>query len=243
MTLNQVVKKLEQLALSHQQINYFFFGEIVEWLSNGDLRYPCCFVEINKSEINKDDKQTKFNFDIWFLDLQDITTNTDANQIDLMSDLTSIAEDYLAMLNYSGYQDVWTITTNYDLEYFREKFEDLTVAVRTNVTIGVDYLSDRCAVPADDVVFEPGSPFETITFNQDSVLKYVYIGTATESTTKVIPELINKTLLLVFVGQNLSTPSGLPIPSMQEYYFDAATGSLTLPMELQEQQKLQILYR
>jgi len=243
MTLNQVLKKLEQLALSHQQINHFFFGDIVEWLANGDLRYPCCFVEIVKCEINKDDKQTKYNFNIWFLDLVDVSTEAMNNEQDCMSDLTSIAEDYLAMLNYSGYQDVWTINTSYDLEYYTEKFEDLTVAVRTSVSIGVDYLSDRCAVPADDVVFEPGSPFETITFNQDSVLKYVYVGTASETTTKVIPELINKTLLLVFVGQNLSTPSGLPIPSMQEYYFDASTGSLTLPMELQEQQKLQILYR
>lgn len=242
MTLNQVVKKLEQLALSHQQINHFYFGEIVEWLANGELRYPCCFAEINKSEINKDDKQTKFNFDIWFLDLVDVST-TGVNEVNLMSDLTSIAEDYLAMLNYSGYQDLLTITTTYDLEYFREKFEDLTIAVRTNVTIGVDYLSDRCAVPASDVVFEPGSPFETITFNQDSVLKYVYVGTASETLTKVIPELINKTLLLVFVGQNLSTPSGLPVTSMQEYYFDAATGSITLPLELQQFQKLQILYR
>ena len=243
MTLNQVVKKLEQLALSHQQINHFYFGDIVEWLANGELRYPCCFAEINKSEINKDDKQTKYNFDIWFLDLQDSNTDKDSNEVDLMSDLTSIAEDYLAMLNYTGYQDLLTINTSYELEYFREKFEDLTVAVRTNVIIGVDYLSDRCAVPADDVVFEPGSPFETITFNQDSVLKYVYVGTASETVTKIIPELINKTLLLVFVGQNLSTPSGLPVPSMQEYYFDATTGSITLPLELQQFQKLQILYR
>lgn len=243
MTLNQVLKKLEQLALSHQQINYFFFGDIVEWLANGDLRYPSCFVEIVKCEINKDDKQTKYNFNIWFLDLINVSTEALNNEQDCMSDLTSIAEDYLAMLNYSGYQDLWTINTSYDLEYFSEKFEDLTVAVRTSVSIGVDYLSDRCAVPADDVVFEPGSPFETITFNQDSVLKYVYVGTDTETTTKVIPELIGKTLLLVFVGQNLSTPSSLPIPSMQEYYFDAVTGSLTLPLELQEQQKLQILYR
>jgi hypothetical protein len=243
MTLNSVVRKLEALALSHQQINHFFFGEIVEWLANGDLRYPCCFVEINKSEASKDDKQTKFSFDIWFLDLVDIDVLANGNQLDVMSDLTSIAEDFLAMINYTGYQDIWTINTTYDLEYFREKFEDMTIAVRTSVIIGVDNVQDRCAVPADDVIFEPGSPFETITFNQDSVLKYVYVGTASETTTKIIPELINKTLLLVFVGQNLSTPSSLPVPSMQEYYFNAATGSLTLPLELQEQQKLQILYR
>jgi len=243
MTLNQVIKKLEQLALSHQQINHFFFGEIVEWLANGDLRYPCCFVEINKSEINKDDKQTKYNFDIWFLDLVDVSTKTGENEVDLMSDLTSIAEDYLAMLNFSGYQDVFTITTTYDLEYFREKFEDLTVAVRTNVTIGVDYLSDRCAVPADDVVFEPGSPFETITFNENLVFKYVYIGTASETATKIIPELIGKNLLLVFVGQNLSTPTASTSPGMEEYNFNSATGQLILPIELQQFQKLQILYR
>ena len=243
MTLNQVLKKLEQLALSHQQINHFFFGDVVEWLANGDLRYPCCFVEINKCEINKDDKQTKYNFNIWFLDLINVSTDSLDNEQDSMSDLTSIAEDYLAMLNYSGYQDVWTINTSYDLEYFSEKFEDLTVAVRTNVSIGVDYLSDRCAVPADDVVFEPGSPFETITFNENLVFKYVYVGTSTETTTKTITNLINKNLLLVFVGQNLSTPSASSSPSMGEYYFNSLTGELTLPIELQEQQKLQILYR
>jgi hypothetical protein len=243
MTLNNVVNKLEELALSHQQINYVFFGEIVEWLANGDIRYPSCFIEINKSEISKEDKQTKYNFDIWFLDLVDIDVLANGNQLDVMSDLTSVAQDYLAMLNFSGYQDFWTITTNYELEYFREKFEDMTIAVRVNVTIGIDYLSDRCAIPANDVVFEPGSPFETITFNENLVFKYVYVGTSSETSTKTINDLKNKNLLLVFVGQSLSTPSSTTSPSMGEYYFNSSTGQITFPMELQEGQKLQILYR
>lgn len=243
MTLNQVLKRLEQLALSHQQINHFFFGDVVEWLAEKDIRYPACCVEIVKCEINKDDKQTKYNFNVWFLDLVGVTTEALVNEQDCMSDLTSIAEDYLAMLNFSGYQDFFTINTSYDLEYYIEKFEDLTVAVRTSVQIGVDNLSDRCAVPADDVVFEPGSPFESITFNENLVFKFVYVGTDSETATKIIPELINENLLLVFVGQNLSTPTSSVTPGMEEYYFDAVTGSLTLPLELQQGQKLQILYR
>ena len=243
MTLNNVVSKLEELALSHQQINYFFFGDIVEWLAEGDIRYPSCFVEINKSTISKDDKQTKYNFNIWFLDLLNVDTKTNENETDLMSDLTSIAQDYLAMLNFSNYQDFWTISSEYELEYFNEKFEDMIVAVKVNVTIGIDYLSDRCAIPASNVVFEQGSPFETITFNENLVFKYVYIGTNSEATTKTINDLINKNLLLVFVGQSLCTPSATTSPAMGEYYFNAITGVLTLPMELQQGQKLQILYR
>lgn len=243
MTLNQVINRLESLALSHKQINHFYFGDIVDWLANGDLRYPCCFVEINKSTISKDDKQIKFNFDIWHLDLANINTQAEKNANDVMSDLTSVAGDFLAMLNFSDYQDDWTIDTNYDLEYFNEKFEDLTIAVRTNVTIGIDYLSDRCAVPASGVIFEPGLPYDpSIKIIDNIVYNYIYNGKGTEGNNITISALIGKTILMLFKGDKLMNP--IPSsPGVNDYIFNNATGQITFAYEIEDGQILQIIYR
>jgi len=243
MTLNQVINRLEALALSHKQINHFFFGEIVDWLANGDLRYPCCFVEINKSTISKEDKQIKYNFDVWHLDLVNVDVLTDNNQVDVMSDLTSVAGDYLAMLNFSDYQDDFTIETNYDLEYFREKFEDLTIAVRTNVTIGIDYLSDRCAVPASGVIFEPGLPYDpSIQIVDNIVYNYIYNGKGTEGNNITINALINKTILMLYKGDKLMVPI-TSSPGVNDYIFNNVTGKITFAYEIEDGQILQIIYR
>jgi hypothetical protein len=93
------------------------------------------------------------------LDLVDIDILANGNQLDVMSDLTQIAGDFMAMLNFYDYQDDFTIVPSYNLEFYREKFEDMTIAVKTTVTIGIDYLSDRCAVPASGVQFEPAQPY------------------------------------------------------------------------------------
>lgn len=243
MTLNQVVQRLEQLALSHKQLNYFFFGEIVEWLANGDLHYPCCFAEINQSSISKDEHQTMYSFDIWFLDLVNIDIQTSENEIEVMSDLTSIAEDYIAMLNYSLYQDDWTIGTTYQLQYFREKFEDLTIAVKFTVTIGVDNTTDRCQVPAEGVTFESGTAYPPqIQIQENTVYTYSYTADGTEGDQLSAADVTNKEVLLIFAGDkrlNMVDSN----PGVNEYVYDPTLGLFTFGVDLQPDQIVQILYR
>lgn len=243
MTLNQVIQKLEELALSHKQVNHFFFGEIVEWLANGDIKYPACCVEINPSTISKDDHQTIFNFEIWFLDLVNVDIQAQENEIEVMSDLTSIAEDYIAMLNFSQYQDMWTIGSSYQLEYFREKFEDLTIAVRFKCTIGVDNTTDRCQVPADGVTFESGTEYPPqIQIQENTVYTYTYTADGSEGDELSAANVVNKEVLLVFVGDKRlnMVASG---PDVNEYVYDDALGLFTFGVDLQDGQIVQILYR
>jgi len=243
MTLNQVVQRLEQLALSHKQINHFFFGEIVEWLANGDLRYPCCFAEVNPSIISKDDHQTIFSFDIWFLDLVNIDIQTSENEIEVMSDLTSIAEDYIAMLNFTDYQNDWTIGTTYQLQYFREKFEDLAIAVKFTVTIGVDNTTDRCQVPAAGVTFESGTAYPPqIRIEENTVYTYTYPVTGAEGDSLSIATLVNQDVLLVFVGDKRLTMVS-SAPGVNEYAYNSTLGIFTFGVDLQDSQIVQILYR
>jgi hypothetical protein len=243
MTLNQVVQKLEQLALSHKQINHFFFGEVVDWLANGDIRYPACCVEVNPSTISKDDHQTIYSFEIWFLDLVNVDMEANENELEVMSDLTSIAEDYIAMLNFTQYQDIWTIGTTYQLEYFREKFEDLTIAVRFTCSIGVDNTTDRCQVPATGVTFESGTEYPPqIQIQENTVYTYTYIADGSEGDTLSAADVVNKDVLLVFVGDkrlNMVASN----PEVNEYTYDDDLGVFTFGVDLQDGQVIQILYR
>lgn len=242
MTLNQVVQKIESLALSHKQINHVFFGEVVEWLSNGEIRYPACCFDINNSVMSKEDRQIKFTFEIWFLDLVDIDVLANGNQLDVLSDLTQIAGDFMAMLNFVDYQDYLTIVPSYNLEFYREKFEDMTIAVKTTVTIGIDYLSDRCAVPASGVIFEPGQPYApSIQIENGVVYNYIYTASGSEGDNITVASLAGKEILLVFLGDKRLTPGTIPV--VEEYIYTSSTGNFKFGIELQPDQNIQIVYR
>jgi hypothetical protein len=245
MTLNAVVNRLESLALSHRQINHVFFGEVVEFLANGDIQYPACCFDINNSVISREEHLTKFNFEIWFLDLVDIDILANGNQLDVLSDLTNIAQDYLAMLFFVDYQDDFTITPSSNIEYFREKFEDLTIAAKITVTVAVDFTADRCAVPASGVTFEPGTQYgPSVRIDANTVYNYMYQANGTEGTSMTFASLVNKNIVLMLLGdKSLTVKTTAGDPGVNQYKYNSATGTFTFGVELQQDQIIQILYR
>ena len=153
MTLNQTVARLKSLALSHKQINTVFYGPIVDALQGGDISYPACFIEHNSGVVSKTDKQTSHKFTIWFCDLVNVAQDARENDDEVESDLTSVAEDYFAMVHSTVYQDTWNVSEDIQLTYYQEKFEDLVGAVAFDLTIGTPFLSNRCQVPTTDNSF------------------------------------------------------------------------------------------
>ena len=93
MTLNQIVKRLEAVAYSHRQVNHFYFGDMIQWLANGDVIYPAVFTDLPTGEISTSGKQSFFDFEIWFCDLSNVAEKTRENELEVQSDLTSIAID------------------------------------------------------------------------------------------------------------------------------------------------------
>jgi hypothetical protein len=243
MTLNSVVNRLESLALSHRQINHVFFGEVVEFLANGDIQYPACCFDINNSVISKEEHLTKFTFEVWFLDLANVDMLSSANELDVLSDLTDIAQDYIAMLFFVDYQDDFTITPSSNIEYFREKFEDLTIAAKITVTVAVDFLADRCAVPASGVTFEPGTQYgPSVRIDANTVYNYMYQANGTEGISMTFASLVNKNIVLMLLGdKSLTATTG--VPGVNQYKYNSATGTFTFGVELQQDQIIQILYR
>lgn len=148
LTLKQVVKRLETLALAHRQINHFYYGSPVDWLTTGEVVYPALFVQMNSGDISKQNKLKSWDFEFMFCDLCNVSSKAAENELEVESDLTSIAEDYKAMVEYTEYRD-WEIGELSPLEYRREELEDIVIGVKMNVRISTDYVSNRCQVPAE----------------------------------------------------------------------------------------------
>jgi hypothetical protein len=85
LTLNQIIKRLETLALSHRQINHFFIGGVDEFLDNTDVQYPAIFCEIQPGTISRSNRQTTYNFQFYFLDLLNISSESLRNEWEVKS--------------------------------------------------------------------------------------------------------------------------------------------------------------
>lgn len=136
--------------MAHKQIKHFFVApEIVEWLGENRVKFPACICIIESAKVDKAIRQTVFQFSFWFVDLTNVSAKAMSNEIEVLSDLTSVAEDFDAMINAPQFEDDWTIGQSGTLEYYTEQFTDWVAAVKMTVNIGVDYVSDRCQIPTD----------------------------------------------------------------------------------------------
>lgn len=147
LTLNQVVKRIEELTAAHLQLREHRHGDVVDLIAEQDLLYPVLLTDCSIGRIDRAAKQTFFDFDLLFCDQLHVVSKARENELELFSDLVSIAQDFKAMMEYSEYAD-WEITETAPLELLREKLEDIVCAVKMQVTIGARFDSNRCAVPS-----------------------------------------------------------------------------------------------
>jgi beta-glucosidase/6-phospho-beta-glucosidase/beta-galactosidase len=150
MTLNQTIQRLQSLALAHAQVKSFYFGDVLNWLASGEKQYPAIIVDLQQSVIAPKDFQTKHSFEVWFMDLVNVSENALGNEQELMSDLLQIAEDYAAMIQSHSFQQDWTVNDSYGVQFFREHGEEVTEAVKMVIEISTDYPADRCQIPSDN---------------------------------------------------------------------------------------------
>ena len=66
LTLNQITKQITTLGNDHEQINFVYFGDVWERLSNGEVTYPAMFYTLTGATINA--KNITYNFSLYFMD-------------------------------------------------------------------------------------------------------------------------------------------------------------------------------
>lgn len=154
LTLNQIVKRLRSLALSHKQIKFFYQGDPWEFDLNGEITYAACFLEFQPGVIDRTEHKKSWNFRVYFLDLVTVSTDTEGNELEVISDMDGVATDFLAMVMSANFQDDWIITPLNNFTSVTEVLGDMAAGVFLDISIGVDFLADNCQVPAEETDFE-----------------------------------------------------------------------------------------
>lgn len=147
MTLNQVVKRIKTIALAHLQIKRCEYGEVEDILTDKKDQYALLWFTDNGAAIYNAGKTSTFNFRFFFLDLVNVASDTEDNQLDVQSDMFSVAEDIFAKINNSTYTD-WRIDGISPGQILFDTENDVVSGVVFDVAISTIYTQDICAIPS-----------------------------------------------------------------------------------------------
>lgn len=148
MTLNEIVKRIKTIALAHKQINDFREGDVISFLKDGDIVYPACLLQILPGRISKTEKTTTVRVALYICDVVDLSISSKANELEVKSDLLSIAEDLMASFAYPTYMVDWDFSDECSIEFLDEDLEDMLSAVMMTFDIKTRFGSDRCQIPS-----------------------------------------------------------------------------------------------
>ena len=146
MTLNQIVKELTTIGNAHEQINFVYFGDVWERLSNGEVTYPAMFFTLTGANVLS--KEIGYSFSLYFMDRM---LSEETNETEVLSDMTQVAGDIVAQLRYpTDYGKVtWAVNQNLPLTFYTESDPDYLAGVKLDVTLTVPFINNRCEVPSN----------------------------------------------------------------------------------------------
>ena len=141
-TLNKVIKLLNNIATDHKQINSWGFGDLWEAGVTTKLSFPAMWASLNPAQINGN--EVNLNFTIY---LMDKVRRSEANENDVLSDTLQIGLDVIAKLReLENTNDFYLVRSN-AIEYFTESLDDEVSGITLAVTIKIPNLYDNCSIP------------------------------------------------------------------------------------------------
>lgn len=145
MTLNQIVKEITKLGNDHEQINFVYFGDVWERLSNGEVSYPAMFFTLTGATVQA--KEINYNFSLYFMDRM---LMEETNETEVLSDMTLVGQDIIAQFRYpKDYSIVtWTLGSSVPVTFFTESDPDYLAGVKLDISLSLPFINDRCQVPS-----------------------------------------------------------------------------------------------
>jgi hypothetical protein len=120
MTLNSVIKRIRELCLAHRQIRSFMVGRVTDFLTDKTTKYPAVFVQDNGGVISTEGHAAMLNYRIFFVDLVNASEDTKENELDVQSDMVTVAMDIIAQMNFSIFSD-WRLSSENNLQLSQKK--------------------------------------------------------------------------------------------------------------------------
>lgn len=152
LTLNQIIKQLENVASSHANINSFTYDEPYNFGASGDIRYPAMLVEQQPFEYSG--SALTYVFNVYIMDL---IKKDESDKKEVLSDTLLTCLDVVALLDRTS-ELSFMIDKNITFNDFVEpKFDGEPVGYYFQLKVKTSYPLDRCAVPVSNTltVVEP----------------------------------------------------------------------------------------
>jgi hypothetical protein len=190
MTLNQVIKRVEQLSLGHKQVRSFRKGLLGDLFADKTAKYPAVCLQDFGGSISLTGHATTLTYKLFFADLVHVNADSKDNEQDVESDMVSIAMDLLAQMNNGNYND-WIVSADNNLQLFVESENDMHAGCVIDLSIRIMFEQNICQIPTDITDYIP----------TDNDMKFVYdikyVATGSEGTTLSIPEIVGKKVLFI----------------------------------------------
>lgn len=233
MTLNQVIKRIETLALAHKQVRTFRKGLVSDLFEDKTALYPAVCLQDFGGSISLSGHATTLTYKLFFVDLVHVSEDAKDNEQDVESDMVSIAMDLLAQMNNGNYDD-WKISPDNSVDLIVENEGDMFAGCVVDVSIRIMFEQNICQIPTEVTDYTP----------TDNDMKFLYdieyVATGVEGTTLSISQIVGKKVVLITRGNSIIYKvSNAPISS--EYTWDNTI--ITLGAATNPGERFLILYR
>lgn len=233
MTLVQIVNRLRTIILAHKQVRSYNRGLISDFLTDHTTKYPAVFLNDVGGAISLIQHTSSLNFRLYFVDLVHVASDTKDNELDVLSDMVSLAQDIVSEISNPNYLD-WKISVE-NLQLIVENEGDMHAGCYLDFTVSVIFTQNRCEVPTNEIEFPT-----TDTTDMKLVYDVKYIATGNENVTLSVPEVTGKKILLI-TRENAPIYKVSSNPDPAEFVWDdviITLGTITNPGE-----RFLILYR
>lgn len=232
MTLNQVIRRIKALSLAHKQVRAFRHGLVSDFFADQTSRYPAVLLQDQGGSISTAGHATTLNFRLFLVDLVNVSEDTKMNELDVQSDMISIAMDLVAEMNAGMFTD-WALSTDNALQLFVEGDNDLHAGCYVDFSLRIIFTQNICQIPTEII---DGSPTDT----DMKVYDEEYIATGAEGTTLSIAAILGKKILLI-TRESSPIYKVSAMPGSTEFVWDNTIITLGLPTIAN--QRFLILYR
>lgn len=146
MTLNNVIQRIREISLAHLQVRGFYHGVPTDFLTDKTTRYASVFLEDTSGAMSLSAKEISLGYKMFFLDLVNVSADAKENELEVQSDMISVAKDILATMNSSAYTD-WSISGANNLVLVKEEFDDMVAGVVIDFSVRLPWDKSFCESP------------------------------------------------------------------------------------------------
>lgn len=152
LTLNQIIKKLIEIASGHKMVRTAKHVKAEDFLvfDYKDVEYPAVWYTLNTSSITGKEKTYQI-----LVTVADIHHVENMDELEMQSDCEQIGHDLLAQIGWDLHE--WKMERTASFEYFRQGQEDILAGVTFQISLKLPILYNNCQVPTDYVL--PDSQF------------------------------------------------------------------------------------